>query len=226
MILSVDVLRNWWRDSVDCVLFFFFVVCLSVCLVRASACVCVCLCDSLCESVVIFLVNGLQKRLGCSSPLIIASGDRVVSVAKSGGVAPWHFSFRSSIKMLESQGQRPIQKKKKRVLQCTVFTAVRSLQDASCRHDSSRSFALLEHSVRPGGRRGSQQHQLFCTSQLFPPGALGGRRPLFDMPSSAHGSTHEFSCEKSLCTHDKRLNRQHVCSIPMKRTCCGTHLHS
>ena len=126
--------------------------------------------------------------------------------------------------------QRPIQKT--RVLQCTVVTAARSLRDASCRHDSSRSFALLVRGVRPGGRRGSQ---------LFVPGALGGQRPLLDMPSSAHGSTHEFSCEKSPCTLDKRLNRQRVSSIPFcthepsgrkplkhaqKRTCCEHSLHS
>ena len=99
----------------------------------------------------------------------------------------------------------------------------------------SALFAQLERCVRPGGRRGSQQHQLPCTSQLFPPGSP---RPLFDMPSSAHGSKHDFSCEKSLCTQDKRLNRQRVCAIPFcsyepsgreppkhaqKRTCCGTH---
>ena len=114
--------------------------------------------------------------------------------------------------MSENERQQPIQKT--RILQGTVVTAVRSLRDASSRHDSSRSFAQLEHCVRPGGRRGSQQHQLSCTSQLFPPGALGGPRPLFDMPGSAHGSKHEFSCEKSFCTQDKRLNRQRVCSMP------------
>ena len=99
-------------------------------------------------------------------------------------------------------------------LSCSSVTAVRSLQDASCRHDSSRSFALLVHCVRPGGRRGSQQHQLFCTSKLFPLGALGGPRPLCGTPRSTYGSTHEFSCAMSLCTLDKRLNRQHVCSTP------------
>ena len=168
-----------------------------------------------------------------------ARADRAVSVAKiSGGVAPWHFTFWSSIKMSENQRQGPIHKEKTRTLQCTVVTVVRSLRNASCRHGSSRSFAQLEHCVRPGGRRGSQQHQLSCTSQVFQQGTLGGARPPCDMPSSAHGSKHEFSCEKSLCTQDKSLNRQHVCSIPFcthepsgrgplkhaqMRTCCGTH---
>ena len=63
-------------------------------------------------------------------------------------------------------------------------------------------------------------------------------RPQFDMPSSTHGSKHEFPFEKSLCTQYKRLFRQRVCSIPFsthelswreplkhaqKRPCCGTH---
>ena len=81
-----------------------------------------------------------------------------------------------------------------------------------------------------------QQHLLFCTKR-FPPGALGGPRPLCDTLSSAHGSTHEFSCDKSLCTLDK-TSEQRGCSTAFythvlsgreplkhaeKRTCCGTH---
>ena len=77
-----------------------------------------------------------------------------------------------------------------------------------------------------------------CCHKLFPLGALGCPRPLCDTPSSARGSTHEFSCESSLCRLDRRLNRQRVCSTPFcihglsgreplkhaqKRICCGTH---
>ena len=105
--------------------------------------------------------------------------------------------------------------------------------DASCRHDSLRSFLLLEHSVRQCGRCGSQQHQPFCTSRQSPQGAQGGHQPCFDMQSSARPW-----CERSLCTLGKRLSRRRVCStqfctralsgraqltLAEKRTSCRRH---
>ena len=77
--------------------------------------------------------------------------------------------------------------------------------DAPCGH--AAPLLAAEHFVRPGGRRGSQQRRLFCTSR---------QRPRFDMPSSARGSALGFWCGRSHCTLDKRWSRQRV-------TCCGTH---
>ena len=110
--------------------------------------------------------------------------------------------------------------------------------DASCRHDSLRSFLQLEHSVRRGGRCGSQQHRPFCTSRKSPQGTQGGHQPCFDMQSSARGSALGFWCERSLCTQGKRLSRRRVCStqfcthalsgraqltLAQKRTSCCRH---
>ena len=95
----------------------------------------------------------------------------------------------------------------------TAFTSVRSLRDAPCRLDLLRSFALQAHCVRPG-QCGSQQHRPFCSTVLLPLDAPIESRPLRDKPSFSRGSTPGDSCEKLLCTLDKSLKHQCVCSTP------------
>ena len=93
------------------------------------------------------------------------------------------------------------------------FTGVPLRLDASCRHDLLHSFLLSEHFARRGGRLGFLQHRPFCTSRLISSG-ISGRSPTLSRHAELRTwfSTRILRCERSLCTQDKRLSRQRVCS--------------